>query len=159
VTRSPSISRFSIEVLETSPQESHIIGCRSLTGRILDLEVPISTEKDDLEKILENHAPVVRSLVDSLQRIVKGAAPNLSEEVKTGWGNIVYKQNGVVCAISPHRQHVNLYFYKGASLSDSEGLLEGTGKALRHVKIFKPEDIREEALTQLIQEAVRLDNN
>ncbi|MGH8160474.1 MAG: DUF1801 domain-containing protein [Rhodanobacter sp.] len=37
--------------------------------------------------------------------------------------------------IAVQDSHVNLGFYYGASLPDPQGLLEGTGKKLRHVKI------------------------
>ena len=37
--------------------------------------------------------------------------------------------------IAVQASHVNLGFYHGASLLDPDGLLEGTGKQLRHVKI------------------------
>lgn len=37
--------------------------------------------------------------------------------------------------IAPQTKHVNLGFYHGSELADPTGLLEGTGKHLRHVKI------------------------
>ena len=37
--------------------------------------------------------------------------------------------------LMPQRAWVNLGFYHGADLPDPAGLLEGTGKALRHVKL------------------------
>ena len=39
------------------------------------------------------------------------------------------------CYIMPQKDRINLGFYKGAMLADPENLLEGTGKALRHVKV------------------------
>jgi hypothetical protein len=39
------------------------------------------------------------------------------------------------CYIAVYAAHINLGFYHGASLDDSTGILEGTGKGLRHVKI------------------------
>ena len=35
----------------------------------------------------------------------------------------------------PMRGYINLGFYQGAVLADPQGLLEGTGKGLRHVKL------------------------
>ena len=49
--------------------------------------------------------------------------------------------------------HVNVGFYGGADLSDPAGLLEGTGKFMRHVKL-KPEiEVNTAALKTLIQVA------
>jgi hypothetical protein len=36
---------------------------------------------------------------------------------------------------APSRAHVNVGFFHGSALPDSAGLLEGTGKAMRHVKL------------------------
>lgn len=33
------------------------------------------------------------------------------------------------------KAHVNVGFFRGAELADPEGLLEGTGKTMRHVKL------------------------
>jgi hypothetical protein len=49
--------------------------------------------------------------------------------------------------------HVNVGFFLGAHLADSAGLLEGTGKNMRHVKLRPGAEIDREALTALIQAA------
>lgn len=49
--------------------------------------------------------------------------------------------------------HVNVGFFLGAYLPDPHGLLEGTGKSMRHVKIRPGTKINEEALAELIQAA------
>jgi hypothetical protein len=49
--------------------------------------------------------------------------------------------------------HVNVGFFRGAELSDPNGLLEGTGKFMRHVKLRPEDDIDIAALMQLIETA------
>ena len=49
--------------------------------------------------------------------------------------------------------HVNIGFYRGASLSDPAGLLEGAGKAMRHVKIRPGRPVNEAALIALVTSA------
>lgn len=49
--------------------------------------------------------------------------------------------------------HVNVGFLQGAELPDPHGLLEGTGKFMRHVKIRPGESIDDDGLTKLIAEA------
>jgi hypothetical protein len=46
--------------------------------------------------------------------------------------------------------HVNVGFFRGAALADTEGLLVGTGQLMRHVKLRPGEAINSAALTQLI---------
>ena len=50
--------------------------------------------------------------------------------------------------------HVNVGFFRGAELEDPEGLLEGTGRFMRHVKM-KPGREVDQALTELIHAAYR----
>lgn len=49
--------------------------------------------------------------------------------------------------------HVNVGFFRGAEIADPEGLLEGTGKFMRHVKLRPERDVDEAALTTLIETA------
>lgn len=118
---------------------------------------PLSSIDRKVKALLEGRSPEVVAWVKSLRQLVLTVAPQLREEVKPGWRSILYKGNGAVCAIAPHRGHVNLHFYQGTGLPDPEGLLEGTGKALRHVKIRQRRDLRADALTRLVEEAVKLD--
>jgi hypothetical protein len=56
--------------------------------------------------------------------------------------------------IGAHKRHVNLGFYHGASLPDPEGLLEGTGKRLRHVKIGSVSEVASPHVQRLVQAAI-----
>jgi hypothetical protein len=49
--------------------------------------------------------------------------------------------------------HVNVGFFQGASLDDLAGLLEGTGKRMRHVKIRWGQPANDAALNGLIAAA------
>ncbi len=57
--------------------------------------------------------------------------------------------------VGAFRAHVNVGFFQGAALPDPEGLLEGTGKSMRHVKIKPDQDINAAALLALIAAAYR----
>ena len=49
--------------------------------------------------------------------------------------------------------HVNVGFFHGASLPDPAGLLQGTGKSMRHVKLRSGADTDAGALSKLIEMA------
>lgn len=55
--------------------------------------------------------------------------------------------------VGVYRRHVSVYFFFGAFLDDPRGLLEGTGKRGRHVKVRPEQDLDERALAQLITTA------
>jgi Domain of unknown function (DU1801) len=56
--------------------------------------------------------------------------------------------------IAIHGSHINLGFYHGTSLADAEGLLEGTGKELRHVKLRDVSSTRSGAIAFLLRQAI-----
>jgi hypothetical protein len=53
------------------------------------------------------------------------------------------------------KDHVNVGFFHGASLPDPAGLLEGTGKHMRHVKLRPGRAVDTSALEALIAAAYR----
>ena len=53
--------------------------------------------------------------------------------------------------VNAFKAHVNVGFFRGAELADPEGLLEGTGKYMRHVKLRPDGGIDAKALTRLIR--------
>jgi len=51
------------------------------------------------------------------------------------------------------KAHVNVGFFRGAELADPDGLLEGTGKFMRHVKLRPGQQVDDAALKRLIHAA------
>jgi hypothetical protein len=47
--------------------------------------------------------------------------------------------------------HVNVGFFRGAQIADPDGLLEGTGKFMRHVKLSPDRNVNDQALMKLIR--------
>jgi hypothetical protein len=57
--------------------------------------------------------------------------------------------------VNTFKAHVNVGFFNGATLDDPAGLLEGTGKRMRHVKLPWGEPVNAAAMTELITAAYR----
>ena len=55
--------------------------------------------------------------------------------------------------VNAFKAHVNVGFFRGAELADPEGLLEGTGKFMRHVKLRPERDVDATTLMKLIETA------
>src|SRR5262245_2889195 len=52
--------------------------------------------------------------------------------------------------VNAFKAHVNVGFFRGAEITDPDGLLEGTGKFMRHVKLTPAGDLDATALSRLI---------
>ena len=57
------------------------------------------------------------------------------------------------CYVNAFTAHVNVGFFRGTELADPVGLLVGTGKYMRHVKISPEMGVDSRALTKLIDAA------
>jgi hypothetical protein len=55
--------------------------------------------------------------------------------------------------VNAFRVHVNVGFFRGAEIPDPSGLLGGTGKFMRHVKLRPEVGVDPDALTKLIETA------
>jgi hypothetical protein len=55
--------------------------------------------------------------------------------------------------VNAFRAHINVGFFHGAELADPGGLLEGTGKYMRHVKLRPESGVDAAALERLIAAA------
>jgi len=57
--------------------------------------------------------------------------------------------------VNVFKKHVNVGFFNGAELVDPRGLLEGSGKKMRHVKLMPDANVDRRALAALIKAAYR----
>ena len=57
--------------------------------------------------------------------------------------------------VNAFKAHVNVGFFNGAALDDPAGLLEGSGRNMRHVKLRWGEQVDAAALSELIASAYR----
>jgi hypothetical protein len=124
-------------------------------GKIHRLETTLASRAAD--EYAARLAPAQAALVAAVAGLVREAAPAAKESIK--WGQPVWEVNGPVCSIKAFRNTTNVNFWRGAELArgaDPEGLLEGSGAKLRHIKLTRAEDIRAEAFEQLVRAAVEL---
>ena len=55
--------------------------------------------------------------------------------------------------VNAFKAHVNVGFFRGAEIADPQGLLEGTGRFMRHVKLRPEREVDGTALLKLIETA------
>jgi len=103
---------------------------------------------------LAGQKPRNRVIIVALRAFVKRVAPRLSEAVK--WGNGCWVgQKGPVAYVYSDSGYVQFGFFRGSSLKDPKGLLQGKGQYVRHIKVRDPSEIDERAFTALLKQAAR----
>ena len=114
---------------------------------------------DDFEKLLVTNQPESQSLALELRKLILRLLPKAQEKIYRGYGVADYGFGGSgrgFLAIGPQKSYVNLYFMDGVELDDPDGLLTGTGKRLRHVKIRSQHDLKHRSLHRLVRQAATL---
>ncbi len=113
-----------------------------------DLGAPASVAIDRM-------AEPMRSMARAIDKAIRAVSKKVQDRV--AWGNAGYIVDGKdLFAISECSDRVNLYIGNGALLDNAEGVLEGTGKTMRHVKVRSVEQAQGAAVKKLLKESVAM---
>ena len=89
--------------------------------------------------LLASSSADVAATAHALRATVSAAFPDAIQQVDMPDRLLSFGQSAamrdLLFAIIPHKAHVNLQLADGADLANPDGLIEGTGKRIRHVKV------------------------
>ena len=101
----------------------------------------------------------VQALTRAARKLVLAVLPEAIEQVDPPDRLIAYsrgdKMKDIVFTLMPLKAGLNLGVANGTSLPDPAGLLQGTGKRHRHVRLATLEDAANPALRALLETAAR----
>lgn len=113
-----------------------------------------------VEALLAPYSPAVSEVAHRARRLVIDVLPGTVELVDVPAKLLGYGRDrtlkGLICAVALQRAYVNLMFARGVDLVDPDGLLEGTGKKARHVKLRTLVDVERPGVRALLEQAGRL---
>lgn len=99
-----------------------------------------------LDELLSGSSPEMAAVARELRAVVAEALPDGTEQVDFGNRLLAIgrsmKMRDLLFAIIPHSAHVNLQLADGVDLPNPGGLIEGTGKRIRHIKVRSVEAAR-----------------
>ena len=88
---------------------------------------------------LASHTPEVQAAARALEAIIHEELSEAVVQYDPGNGLLAFgrsmKMADLLFALIPHASWVNLQLADGALLPNPDGLIEGTGKRIRHVKV------------------------
>ena len=101
----------------------------------------LSREPNELFSIARQWFTIFRQCGDDVNEVMHDGCPTACvNDAAFGYVNVF-------------TSHVNVGFFTAAFLHDPHGLLEGTGKRMRHVKLRPGIDIDSDALRELVERA------
>jgi hypothetical protein len=111
------------------------------------------------DDIVASATPELRAISKSLRRVIASLHKDFVEVVWprqkiASFGVGPKKMTEHYAYIAVLGSHVNLGFYHAGSLTDPSGLLEGTGKNLRHIKLRDVTSAKRPEIAALLREAI-----
>jgi len=114
---------------------------------------PSAVKRDPAVKVwMREHAGELGSIAQHWFDIMHGCGSDVRELLHDGHPTACVKQ-AAFAYVNAFTNHVNVGFFRGAEIDDPDGLLEGKGKYMRHVKITPECNINTAALKALIEAA------
>ena len=115
---------------------------------------------DDLmSELPPGTAAVVEPIARKLREVILDDFPDAIEVVRLGDGAASYgvgpkKMSESHVYVMPQAEYVNLGFWHGVGLPDPNGLLQGTGAKMRHIKVRSVDEAESHAVRALVAAAL-----
>ena len=121
---------------------------------------PVSPPLPEYLEFLAPFESHITELALATRKLVLKEAPDSTEliydaynAVATGYG-FTGRPSDCFIHIAVYAKWVNLGFHHGSELSDPKGVLQGTGRLIRHIRISKPEDLAAPAVRAFVKQAI-----
>lgn len=122
------------------------------------IETPPPSE--ELIRLLSQFDLRVGELALALREMVLEEAPAAVERLVrvyalVFWYSLTGRMTDAFCQVVVYPKGVNLMFNSGAELNDPDQVLVGEGKIIRHIKVRRPEDLKNPYLRKFIRAALK----
>ena len=117
------------------------------------LRFPISVKRDPaIDHWMNEHSDELGAIACHWFEVMRKCGSDVRELLHDGHPTACVN-DAAFAYVNAFKAHVNVGFFRGAEIADPEGLLEGTGKFMRHVKLKPGSDAHASALKRLIDTA------
>jgi hypothetical protein len=117
------------------------------------LRFPGSTKRDPaIDAWMRDHPGELGAIARRWFEVMRGCGDDVRELLHDGHP-IACVADAAFAYVNAFTAHVNVGFFRGAEIADTDRLLEGTGKYMRHVKVRPGRDVDAAALARLIESA------
>ncbi|MFZ4118010.1 MAG: DUF1801 domain-containing protein [Rhodoluna sp.] len=119
------------------------------------VEESLGTIKDIFDKASPTSLPLIKAAHEYILELDPEAVivPRAGEK-SLSYGFGAKKMSDAYCYLIPFKEHVNFGFFHGTTI-DADGILEGTGINLRHIKIKTLADLKNPKLKKLLKVAIK----
>jgi len=115
------------------------------------MRFPTALERDPaIDAWMREHADELGSTAQRWFEAMRNCGDDVRELLHDGHPTVCVG-DAAFGYVNAFKAHVNVGFFRGAEIADPKGLLEGTGKFMRHVKLGPGRNVDAAALAKLIE--------
>jgi hypothetical protein len=108
---------------------------------------------------LEAYERPIADLALALREIILEEVPEATESIYQVytvaiWFGFSEKMKDMFCYIATNARHINLGFPRGSTLPDPNRVLEGDGKAMRHIKFASQSDLERSFVRRYLRASI-----
>ena len=117
------------------------------------MRFPSSVKQDPaIERWMNEHSGDLGAIAQYWFEVMRNCGGDVRELLHDGHPTACVG-DAAFAYVNAFTAHVNVGFFRGAELDDPSGLLEGTGRFMRHVKLRPDRPVDAKALKELIDTA------
>ena len=117
------------------------------------LRFPSSAKRDPaIDRWMKEHSGNLRAIAQHWFDVMRQCGDDVRELLHDGHPTACIG-DAAFGYVNAFTAHVNVGFFRGAEIADPQGLLEGRGKFMRHVKLRPEREVDATALRKLIDTA------
>ena len=123
------------------------------------MDARLGSFDDLMSELPPSTSTAVEPIARKLREIILDDFPEAIEVVRLGDGAASYgvgpkKMSESHVYVMPQAEYVNLGFWHGVGLPDPDGLLQGTGAKMRHIKVRSVDEAESHAVRALVTAAL-----
>lgn len=121
----------------------------------------LSPQESQIEAFIAKYSPEVAAQLREARARLRSFFPHGFELVFDNYNALVFgissteRAKEAFISVAGYPKWVTLFFLYGAQLRDPTGLLEGSGKQVRSIRLKTPEDINKSEVEEFIAQAIR----
>lgn len=113
-------------------------------------------QHEGVDAYIRGCSEVVAPLLESLRAFIHETLPGATEGMQYGAPVFFNADGAPVIYLFGSKTHVNFGFLRSSELTDSGGVLKGSGKPSKHIEVFPNKPFDKEALLGLINQCKRM---
>ena len=117
------------------------------------LRFPSSVERDSaIDRWMHQRSDALGAIARRWFEVMRSCGADVRELLHDGHPTACVG-DAAFAYVNAFKAHVNVGFFRGTEMADPKGLLEGTVRFMRHVKLSPEREVDAAALTKLIETA------